>query len=67
MDKAVGHAIVLARSSRHGEAARVYREAVAQAPPGFAGWMLPVEPLLNPLAHRTIWSEALALVRVRAT
>jgi len=46
---------------------RVSREAVAQAPPGPAGWLLPVEPLLNPLAHREIWAGTLALVRLRAT
>ena len=67
IDAAVGHSIVLARANRHGEAARVYAEAIAQAPPGPAGWLLPVEPLLNPLAHGEMWAETLALVRLRAT
>ena len=66
MDMALGQTIVLARAGHHAEAARTYRDAVAQAPPGFAGWMLPVEPLLTPLAHDGIWREALALVRARA-
>jgi tetratricopeptide (TPR) repeat protein len=67
IDAAVGRAILLARANRHAEAARVYHDAVSQAPPGPAGWLLPVEPLLNPLEHRGIWAETLALVRLRAT
>jgi DNA-binding winged helix-turn-helix (wHTH) protein/Tfp pilus assembly protein PilF len=67
MDAALSEAIVLARGNRHADAARVYREAVAQMPPGPAGWLLPVEPLLHPLAHREIWADALAMIRIRAT
>jgi len=67
IDAAIGQAIILARCQRHADAARVYSEAVAQAPPGSAGWQLPVEPLLNPLANVEVWGEALALVRMRAT
>jgi tetratricopeptide (TPR) repeat protein len=67
MERALGESIVLARSNRHQDAARVYRDALVQQPPGFAGWMLPVEPLLNPLARPEIWGESVALVRVRAT
>jgi DNA-binding winged helix-turn-helix (wHTH) protein len=67
MDRALGEAIVLARSNRHQDAARVYREAVAGQPPGAAGWQLPVEPLLNPLGHAEEWADTLALIRVRAT
>ena len=66
MDAAIGQAIVLARGNRHADAARVYREAVAQAPPGYAGWMLAVEPTLHPQAHPELWSDALTLVRTRA-
>jgi len=32
-----------------------------------AGWILPVEPFLNPLARRDVWSDALTMVRIRAT
>lgn len=67
VDRVVGEAIILARANRHGDAARLYRDALVQAPPGEAGWILPVEPLLNPSAHPTIWAEALALIRLRAT
>ena len=67
IDAAIGQAVLLARGNRHADAARVYREAVEQAPPGYAGWMLPVEPMIHPLAHREIWADALALIAVRAT
>ncbi len=66
MESATGQAIVLARGNRHSDAARVYREAVTNAPPGFAGWMLAVEPMLNPLARREVWADVLALIRTRA-
>lgn len=67
IDRAIAQAIVLARNGRHPEAARVYHEALRTAPPGSAGWLLPVEPTLDPDAHPDAWAEALALVRVRAT
>jgi DNA-binding winged helix-turn-helix (wHTH) protein/Tfp pilus assembly protein PilF len=66
MDSAIGRAIVLARGNRHAEAASVYRDAIAQAPPGSAGWQLPVEPLINPLSHQEHWADALAMIRRRA-
>jgi tetratricopeptide (TPR) repeat protein len=67
IDAAMAQAIVLARGNRHGDAARVCREAVEQAPPGHDGWLLPVEPTLNARARPGIWADTLALVRVRAT
>jgi hypothetical protein len=44
----------------------VYHEGLAQQPPGAAGWIVPVEPLLNPLAHADDWKAPLALIRMRA-
>ena len=67
LDAALGQAIVLARGNRNADAARVYAAAIAQAPRGSVGWLLPVEPLLHPLGHREIWDEALTMIRVRAT
>jgi tetratricopeptide (TPR) repeat protein len=66
-DRALGQALILAGGNRHADASRVYREALAKAPTGHAGWMLPVEPMLHPLARPGVWADALALVRVRAT
>jgi tetratricopeptide (TPR) repeat protein len=67
MDAAIGQAIILALRHRHADAARVYREAVAREPSGPAGYQLPVEPTLNALAHRDVWDDVLALIRMRAT
>ncbi|HEY7171888.1 MAG TPA: winged helix-turn-helix domain-containing protein [Vicinamibacterales bacterium] len=46
-------------------AARLER-ALEQAPPGNAGWLLPVEPLLNVAANPVCWSRALARLRIRS-
>jgi hypothetical protein len=40
--------------------------ALEEAPPGNAGWLLPVEPLLNVAAHPERWSRALARLRARS-
>lgn len=50
----------------HEEAAKVCGEALVQAEAGSAGWLLPVEPLLHPTAHRDVWAPTLALLRARA-
>ena len=64
---AICRSIILARGGCHEQAARAYHDAIAQEPRGSAGWLLPVEPMLNPLARPDIWAPALALVRLRAT
>jgi tetratricopeptide (TPR) repeat protein len=46
-------------------AARIER-ALEQAPPGNTGWLVPVEPLLNVVAHPARWSRALARLRSRS-
>jgi DNA-binding winged helix-turn-helix (wHTH) protein len=66
VDRVLGEAIVFARGNRHCDAARLCLAALAQAPPCAAGWILPVEPILNPPAHAGIWLETLALLRTRA-
>jgi DNA-binding winged helix-turn-helix (wHTH) protein len=67
IDLAMAHAIGLARAGRHAEAAHACREALAQAPPGCAGWLLATEPVLDPTARPDIWGSTLALLRNRAT
>src|SRR5205085_444677 len=51
LDAALARAAGLARAGQHREAARVYRDAVAGSPAPFAGWLLPVEPLIDCGAH----------------
>jgi tetratricopeptide (TPR) repeat protein len=62
MWRAAGH--VLAGS--HAEAAGLMESALADAPAGNGGWLLPVEPLLQVNAAPDVWAGALARLRARA-
>ena len=66
VDGALGHAIALACAGKHSDAARIVDQALAAAPPGNAGWLLPVEPMLQVSSHPDIWASALARLRTRA-
>ena len=67
VDAAIAGAIALARAGRHHEAAHAYREAITSAPYADAGWLLPVEPLLQASLRPEIWGELLAWIRERAS
>jgi len=66
VDGAIGHAIALASAGNHSAAATIVDQALAAAQPGNAGWLLPVEPMLQVSAHPDIWAPALARLRTRA-
>jgi hypothetical protein len=66
VDAAIARAIALVLADKHGEAAALVDEALALAPQGNAGWILPIEPLLHVSAHAGIWAAALARLRSRA-
>ncbi|HEY6616755.1 MAG TPA: winged helix-turn-helix domain-containing protein [Vicinamibacterales bacterium] len=66
VDGALGHAIALACAGKHSDAARIVDQALAAAPPGNAGWLIPVEPMLQVSSHPDIWASALARLRIRA-
>jgi hypothetical protein len=66
VDAAIVKASALALEGKHGEAALLCGEALAHAEPGPAGWLLPVDPLLNATVHRDAWADTLAMVRDRA-
>jgi DNA-binding winged helix-turn-helix (wHTH) protein len=66
VDAAMVNAAILALRGKHPEAAGVCGEALAHADPGSAGWLLAVEPLLCPTAHREAWAPTLAILRDRA-
>jgi DNA-binding winged helix-turn-helix (wHTH) protein len=53
-------------AGRHTEAAAAMDQAFATAPAGPAGWLVPIEPLLNVAAHPDAWSRPLARLRNRA-
>jgi DNA-binding winged helix-turn-helix (wHTH) protein/Flp pilus assembly protein TadD len=66
VDVAMAAAAALVLDGKHGDAARLCGAALVQAEPGPAGWILPVEPLLNPLGHPDAWARTLAILRDRA-
>jgi len=66
VDLAMPAAATLVLDGKHDDAARLCGEALVQAEPGPAGWILPVEPLLKPLRHPDAWARTLAILRDRA-
>jgi hypothetical protein len=66
VEGAVGHAIALAFAGKHPDAATIVEAALAAAPPGSAGWLLPVEPMLRVSSYPDVWASALARLRTRA-
>lgn len=58
------------RSSAHRSipfASGIYGEGLAVAHPPNAGWIVPVEPILQPLEREDVWVPGLEIVRQRAT
>ena len=66
VDRAVSRAVQLVLAGAPTDAARTVEQALAEAAPGSAGWLLPVEPMLRALADPALWGPALARVRNRA-
>jgi hypothetical protein len=66
VDAAFVAAAVFGHAGQHVDAARVVDEALAAAPPGNAGWLLPLEPLLHVKAQDEVWGPVLARLRSRA-
>lgn len=67
IDAAVVRAAILGLAGRHADAAQLVDEALIGAPPGNAGWLLGVEPLLHVSAHPEAWGAAVARLRTRAS
>jgi len=65
-DAALGQAAVLVMAGDPEDAMRLVEHALTVAPPGNAGWLLPVEPLLNVASAPDTWAPALARLRSRA-
>jgi DNA-binding winged helix-turn-helix (wHTH) protein len=66
VDAAAGRAALMAGTGAAGEAAPLLDEALSAAPPGSAGWTIPVDPLLNVSAHEPAFGLVLARLRTRA-
>jgi len=65
-DAALVRAADLVLGGRREEAARTIDTALADAPPGSAGWLLPVEPLLFVQSAADVWASPLGRLRARA-
>ena len=65
-DEQFGAAVILNLLGQTAFATQVLDGALASAPPGNAGWLLPVEPLLNVAGNPQAWSAALARLQARA-
>jgi hypothetical protein len=48
------------------ESVQILEELLAQAPPGFAAWTLPIDPLLRPLQGREDFDRVLRRLATRA-
>ena len=60
-------AVALNATGDSARAVQIVDRALAVAPPGNAGWLLPVEPLLNISRNPDAWAPVLARLRARAT
>jgi tetratricopeptide (TPR) repeat protein len=67
VDVAMARAAVIAASGDQAAAVELVSVALSAAPDGNAGWLLPVDPLLNVQRHDTHWRPVLATVRGRAS
>jgi DNA-binding winged helix-turn-helix (wHTH) protein len=67
VDAAIAQAARCVLAGSHPKAARLVDAAIAASPEGSsAGWILPVEPLLDVHSHPADWAAPLARLRARA-
>jgi DNA-binding winged helix-turn-helix (wHTH) protein len=65
-DAALTQAALLVVAGDVQEAMRLVENALTAAPPGNAGWLIPVEPMLNVAVAQDLWAPVLARLRTRA-
>jgi hypothetical protein len=66
VDVALAQAAVAAFGNDTAFAARTFAAALSAAPPGGAGWTLPIDPLIGVRRAPEVWADALGLLRNRA-
>jgi hypothetical protein len=66
IDEAMARAAVLVHAGHADAAAELCHRALAASPPGNAGWLLPIDPLLRVARDKTPWTRVLDLLRRRA-
>jgi DNA-binding winged helix-turn-helix (wHTH) protein len=65
-DAALTQAALLVVAGEVQDAMRLVEHALTAAPPGNAGWLIPVEPMLNVAVAQDLWAPVLARLRTRA-
>ena len=66
VEAATVEAVSESLAGRHAAAASLVLAALQAAPPGSAGWMLPVEPFLDVATHPDEWAPVLVQLRSRS-
>jgi len=66
LDAALTQAALLVLSGDLQDAMRLVEHTLTAAPPGNAGWLIPVEPMLNVSLAPELWAPVLARLRSRA-
>ena len=66
VDVAIARAARLVHANGVSHAVPLVSAALAAAPPGNGGWLLPVEPLLRVGRAHDAWAPALAVLHLRA-
>ncbi len=66
VDAAMGRAALAVGAGGAADAAPILDHALSAAPGGSAGWLIPLDPLLNIPAHEPLFSQVLARLRTRA-
>jgi tetratricopeptide (TPR) repeat protein len=64
-EAAISTALLHVVSARWDEAVAGLRRLLHDAPPGFAGWTIPVEPLLAPIRHRPSYRDLIDRLAAR--
>ena len=66
IEAAIAHSQLVAVEGKPQDAGAILCKALDDAPPGFAGWTLPIEPFLLQLTGTPTFTSALARLSERA-
>lgn len=66
VDTALSRAVVLVAAGDAAGGAHIVVDALASAPAGNAGWLIPIEPLLGVQGNCAGWAPVLIVLRSRA-
>ena len=67
VEQAMCRAAACVLAGETGSAARLVDAALTRAAPGSAGWLLPIDPILDVQRSAEAWQAALARLRARAS